>query len=280
MDMTKIGQYIRIQRKAAGLTQQQLAARMGVSYQAVSKWENGDALPDAGILLDLAEALHTTTDKLLSGGTVVQGDWKRMRVADVIEGFAHMEAIGRCFGEDSTFYTGMIEGINQKMNIDLVSYLRDPKARTMMITEVLIQGIMNGYTLDMDEVRAYIANPKTVGIIEGYLGNATGNKLKQIADGYRNARKITKGQILVMRKESGSVVMFENDLSEASEQAILDAQKEPITELLCMFYSGETDVPSLFIRTGLLHAFPENASATVYLQKKDELHGRALSTLM
>ena len=280
MDMSKIGQYIRAQRKAAGLTQQQLAQRMGVSFQAVSKWENGDALPDAGLLLDLADVLHTTTDKLLSGGAVVQGDWKRMRVADVIEGFAHIEAVGRCFGGDSTFYTGMIEGINSKMNIDLVSYLRDPKARTMMMIEVLIQGIMNGYTLDMDEVRAYIANPKMVGMIEGYLGNATGNRLMQFAEGYRNARKITEGQILVMRKENDSIVMFENDLSEASEQAILDAQKEPITELLCLWSNGQPDVPSHFIRSGLLNAFPENASATVFVQMKDGLQGKPLSALM
>lgn len=41
MDTIKIGQYIRTQRKAQGLTQQQLAQRMNVSFQAVSKWEKG-----------------------------------------------------------------------------------------------------------------------------------------------------------------------------------------------------------------------------------------------
>jgi transcriptional regulator with XRE-family HTH domain len=43
MDSVKIGQYIRIQRKAVGLTLQQLAARLKASFRAMSKWENADA---------------------------------------------------------------------------------------------------------------------------------------------------------------------------------------------------------------------------------------------
>ena len=279
MDMKKIGQYIRAQRKAAGLTQQQLADILGVSFQAVSKWENGDAMPDAGLLLDLADALHTSTDRLLSGGSVVKGDWKRMRVTDVIEGFSHMEAIGRCFGENSTFYTGMVEGVNRKMNIDLVSYLHDPKTRSMLVIEALIQGIMNGYDVDMEEVRAYIANPRTVALVEEYLDQSTGNRLMQFANGYRNARAIREGQILVVRKQNDTVEMFEYDLSEASAQVFLAEQKEPISELLCMRCDGQPDVPSQAIRAGLLAAFAENASAIVYLDGPDGLCKKTLSQL-
>jgi transcriptional regulator with XRE-family HTH domain len=48
MDNLKIGAFIQAQRKAAGLTQKELAERLHVSFQAVSKWENGDCLPDTG----------------------------------------------------------------------------------------------------------------------------------------------------------------------------------------------------------------------------------------
>lgn len=279
MNMKKIGEYIRIQRKAAGLTQQQLAEKLNVSFQAVSKWEKGDAMPDVALLLELADALHTSTDRLLSGGSVVMGDWRRMRVADVIEGFAHIEAIGRCFGEDSTFYTGMVEGINKKMNIDLVAYLHDPKTRNMMLIEVLIQGIMNGYDLDMEEVRAYITNPKMVGLIEGYLDQSSGNRLMQFAEGYRKARRIREGQILIVKKQNDTIEMIENDLSEAAEQAILEAQDAPIAELLCVQHDGQPVVPSQTILNGLLAAFAENASATVYVETPDGLHGKPLSEL-
>ncbi|MEK8132146.1 helix-turn-helix transcriptional regulator [Paenibacillus filicis] len=41
---------IRILRKNYGLTQEQLAERLGVSYQAVSKWENGQSCPDIALV--------------------------------------------------------------------------------------------------------------------------------------------------------------------------------------------------------------------------------------
>ena len=172
MDLLKIGKYIQSQRKAAGLTQKQLAEKLNVSFQAVSKWENGDALPDAGLLLNLADILNTTTDKLLTGGTAVLGERRRMRVSDVIEGFGHIEAIGRCFGEDSTFYTGMIEGINKKMNIDILGYLKVPNTREVLYAEALIQGILSGRIVDMAEVEARLQNKRMVETIRDYISRA------------------------------------------------------------------------------------------------------------
>jgi transcriptional regulator with XRE-family HTH domain len=279
MDTNKIGQYIRSRRKAENLTQQQLAQKLNVSFQAVSKWENGDALPDVGLLLELADILNTTTDKLLSGGTIFAGERRRMRVADVIEGFTHIEAIGRCFGEESTFYTGMIEGINQKMNIDLIEYLGSPQTRSIMIMEVLIQGIMNGYAVDMDEVRSYITNPNMLSVIEGYMNTASGNRLLQAAEGYIKARRIAEGQLIVVTTGNGSIRMFESDLSEGAEQAVLDELKTPVGELLCCGHDCKAAAPSEFIRAGLLAAFPENAEATVYLPAEEGLCAKKLSEL-
>ena len=44
MDTLLIGQYIKSLRKTAGMTQKDLAERLNVSFQAVSKWENGDSI--------------------------------------------------------------------------------------------------------------------------------------------------------------------------------------------------------------------------------------------
>lgn len=279
MDTVKIGQYIRAQRKAEGLTQQQLAQRLKVSFQAVSKWENGDALPDVGLLLDLADVLNTTTDKLLSGGTIIAGERKRMRAADVIEGFNHIEAVGRCLGDESTFFTGMIEGINKKMDVDILAYLRDPQTRGMMVLEALIQGIMNGCSLDMDEVAAHIQNPRMIEIIRGYLNTASGNRLLQFAEGYRKARRISDGQTIVISMQNGSIKMFDDDLKEETEQRFIDELKAPIVELICCGNDGEVSAPSALILSGLLTAFPENASATVYVKGEEDLIGRKLSEL-
>ena len=52
-------------RRAAGLSQEQLAEQLGVTRQAVSKWETGEGKPDIDNLLPLAKLLHTTVDYLL-----------------------------------------------------------------------------------------------------------------------------------------------------------------------------------------------------------------------
>ena len=174
MDMIKIGGYIQHLRKAAGMTQKQLAERLGVSFQAVSKWENGDTLPDTGLLPDLCSVLNTTSDKLLSGGAVLLSRRRLMRVEDVAAGFECMEGIGKYLGENSDFFTGMVEGINNKMNIDLLTYLRRQDTREVLWAEALIQGILSGRTVDMDEVNASFTNRKMVAQIEKYMQKAAG----------------------------------------------------------------------------------------------------------
>ena len=52
-------------RRAAGLSQEALAEQLGVTRQAVSKWETGEGKPDIDYLLPLAKLLHTTVDYLL-----------------------------------------------------------------------------------------------------------------------------------------------------------------------------------------------------------------------
>lgn len=59
------GQNLLNRRKALGLTQEQLAAKLKVSFQAVSKWERGETLPDIKLLPALASQLGTSADSLL-----------------------------------------------------------------------------------------------------------------------------------------------------------------------------------------------------------------------
>ena len=175
MDTLKIGHFIQYLRKKAGLTQSELAEKLGISFQAVSKWENGDSLPDTGLLLPLSDILGVTVDTLLNGGSVVMKDRRLMRVEDVIIGFEHLEDIGRCFGENCTFFTGMIEGINSKMNIDILEYLGKENTREVMYAEVLIQGILAGRTVDMKEGEENFSNKKMVETIRNFIAKAGGN---------------------------------------------------------------------------------------------------------
>ncbi len=63
--MNTIGKNIQTLRKQNGFTQEELAGRLGVTYQAVSKWENGATAPDISLLPELAAVLGTSIDALL-----------------------------------------------------------------------------------------------------------------------------------------------------------------------------------------------------------------------
>ena len=169
MKENKIGKYIKHLRKTKGLTQKELSDKLMISFQTISKWENGDSLPDTSLLLDLANALETNVDLLLNGGIVMRANRKFMSVEDVILGFESIENVKKYFGEKSTFYTGMIEGINSKMNIDIEEYLANKESKEVMITEVLIQHILNGGTIDIIQVEKNISNPKMIKILKEYI---------------------------------------------------------------------------------------------------------------
>ncbi len=66
--MTEFGQNLQRLRRQAGLSQQQLADRLNVSRQAVSKWELGAAKPDIDNLVQIGALFSVSIDELLTGG--------------------------------------------------------------------------------------------------------------------------------------------------------------------------------------------------------------------
>lgn len=60
-----LNENIRTLRKSKGLSQEELAIKLNVVRQTVSKWEKGLSVPDAGMLIKIAEALETTVNVLL-----------------------------------------------------------------------------------------------------------------------------------------------------------------------------------------------------------------------
>jgi transcriptional regulator with XRE-family HTH domain/DNA-directed RNA polymerase subunit RPC12/RpoP len=67
MNQIKIGEFIAECRKKAGLTQVQLADKLGITDKAVSKWERGMAMPDTSIMLLLCDILGISVNELLNG---------------------------------------------------------------------------------------------------------------------------------------------------------------------------------------------------------------------
>ena len=60
-----IGENLRRLRRAADMTQEQLADKLGVAYQSVSRWENGTTYPDMEFLPVLAGIFGVTVDELI-----------------------------------------------------------------------------------------------------------------------------------------------------------------------------------------------------------------------
>lgn len=67
MDLIKIGKHIAGKRKELGMTQKQLAEKLGMSDKSVSKWERGVCLPDVSLYTSLCETLGISINEFLAG---------------------------------------------------------------------------------------------------------------------------------------------------------------------------------------------------------------------
>ena len=85
MDQIKIGRFISERRRASGLTQAELAEKLGITDRAVSKWETGRSLPDAANMLDLCGLLKITVTDLLCGEVVSMENYNNELEKQLIE---------------------------------------------------------------------------------------------------------------------------------------------------------------------------------------------------
>ena len=85
MDQIKIGKFIAQCRKDQGLTQLQLAEKLGITDRAVSKWETGKSMPDVGMIPELCRELNITVNDLLSGEKVSTEQYGQKLEAQLLE---------------------------------------------------------------------------------------------------------------------------------------------------------------------------------------------------
>lgn len=72
MDNKKIGAFIAEHRKKQGLTQEQLGERLHVSNKTISRWENGNYMPDISLLKPLSDELNVSVNELLAGEKIAE----------------------------------------------------------------------------------------------------------------------------------------------------------------------------------------------------------------
>ena len=168
MDYKMVGAQIARLRKEKGLTQNDLGDRLGVSFQAVSKWERGETLPDTAILLDLANSLETSVDFILTGGTQVLHYKGKFTVAQMSEGILALKRMGELLGKDNALYRHAIESINEKMHTDIEDAFTDDCVLECFIAEAIIQNLMAGKYIDPTDVKNGFQNDHFRNIVLDY----------------------------------------------------------------------------------------------------------------
>lgn len=84
MDQEKIGKFIKDLRIKNNLTQKEFADRYNVTYQAVSKWENGKNMPDLSLLKDICKDFDVSLDDLINGEKSVKKSYKKYIIIGII----------------------------------------------------------------------------------------------------------------------------------------------------------------------------------------------------
>lgn len=156
MDMKAVGNQISMLRKQKGLTQSELGQRLGVTFQAVSKWERGETLPDTVLLPDLANILETSVDFILSGGEMRISFRGKITVSQMHEGLTCLKRMGELLGKDHILYRHAVTGINEKMNTEIEAAFNDEHIFQCFLTEAIIQSLTAGQYIDRTDVKNHI----------------------------------------------------------------------------------------------------------------------------
>lgn len=153
IDNITIGKTIAALRYKKGFTQAELGERIGVSFQAVSKWERGETLPDVSVLTDLADILEISVDYILRGGETVLSFKGKTSVPDMIDGIMSLKNMGELLGKENIIYRYATEGVNQGMNTDIEAAFSDDYIFEAFVAEAIIQNLKAGYFIDTTDVK-------------------------------------------------------------------------------------------------------------------------------
>lgn len=168
MNIEKVGEQIVALRKAKALTQSELGERLGVSFQAVSKWERGETLPDVTLLPDLAKILETTVDFILLGNEKVIEYKGKFTVSDMKKGLNCLKNAGEYLGAENIIYRAAIKGINSDLNTDIEKAFTDDYVFEAFLAEAIIQNLISGFYFDISDVKNNFKHENFKNIVVDY----------------------------------------------------------------------------------------------------------------
>lgn len=126
------GAYVSRLRKSFDMTQSELAEKLNLTRQAISKYETGDSFPDISILIQLAVIFNITLDKLIGSGNPTKGETKIIKnICNNEDDFVNINDIVNLAPLLKPSILGAFskrlsdDGINIQNLVSLVQYLND-----------------------------------------------------------------------------------------------------------------------------------------------------------
>ena len=134
MNYNKIGAFILNERKAKNLTQAKLAEKLFVSEKTISKWENGNGIPDTNSLPKLCEIFGVSLNELLNGERIITEENKQQNERLLLDITKELELKNKTIWK--SMWVIMIVSIIALLTGILVSVLLIPEGIWQLITIV------------------------------------------------------------------------------------------------------------------------------------------------
>ena len=95
MDQSSFGKFVSELRREKNMTQEELGARLGVTNKTVSRWENGNYMPDISLLQQLSAELGVNVNEVLSGKRLLDDEVRREADENVLSSLQQKKSIRR-----------------------------------------------------------------------------------------------------------------------------------------------------------------------------------------
>lgn len=148
LDVKAIGEYITFLREKHNLTQYELADKLYVTHQAVSKWETGKSLPNIEVMLALTKLFNITIDELLLCKEAENQDFKYL-----LENYPRNYVVYQLVKQ------------NLKVKIEEVLYLLSDEERGIVLNHI----INNNLTCDIDNLLPYLNKNERILILNSII---------------------------------------------------------------------------------------------------------------
>ncbi|MCK4551553.1 MAG: helix-turn-helix transcriptional regulator [Tenericutes bacterium] len=155
MNTIEIGKYIKMKRIEMHLTQKDLAEKLQISFQAVSKWETGTTLPDTSLLIKLSDVIDVTVDQILNAGEFRKSMNKRISVKEIATTLLSIPKMKEVLGPNNVIYSNMMNGLANMVKPDLETVLNNKEDLEILVAKSVIQLLIDGYYITDEEINSH-----------------------------------------------------------------------------------------------------------------------------